>query len=156
MKYLLDTCVFNWIVNGTHTLLDLPDGEYLVTHIQRKEIEKTRDGERKKALLSSFESCEPDQIPTKVLVFGISRLGQAALGNLDVYKRIYAKLCALDSNGRKHTSHQADAITGATAHAKGVGLVTADANFFQVMREFIPENHLFRWENRKVPNVKNL
>lgn len=147
MKYLLDTCIFNWIVNGTHTLSDLPVGEYLVTHIQRDEIGKVSDEARRKALLSTFELCEAEQVPTGVFVLGVSRIAQAALGGGGAYHRIYTELTALDGSKRKCQSHMADAIIGATAHVRGVGLVTADADFFQVMKEIIPECHLVLWKN---------
>lgn len=146
MKYLLDTCVFNWIVNGTHAPSDLPDGKYLVTHIQRDEIGRVSNEQRRSALLSAFELCEADQVPTGVFVLGVSRIGQAALGAADTYNRIYTGLFALNSSKRKHQSHMADAIIGATAHVRGVGLVTADADFFQVMKGIIPEGNLILWQ----------
>lgn len=146
MKYLLDTCVFNWIVNGTHTSSDLPVGEYLVTHIQRDEIEKVSDEERRNALLSSFKLCEAEQVPTGVFVLGVSRIGQAALGDGGVYHRIYTELSILNGSKRKRQSHMADAIIGATAHVRGVGLVTADTDFFQVMKGIIPESQLVLWK----------
>jgi|SRR5690554_3958018 len=146
MKYLLDTCIFNWIVNGTHAPSDLPAGEYLVTHIQRDEIGKVSNEERRSALLGAFELCEAELVPTGVFVVGVSRIGQAALGGGGTYHRIYTELTALDGSKRKHHSHMADAIIGATAHVRGVGLVTADADFFQVMKGILPEGHLVLWK----------
>lgn len=146
MKYLLDTCVFNWIVNGTHVLSDLPAGEYLVTHIQRDEIGKVSNEERRSALLNAFELCEAEQVPTGVFVVGVSRIGQATLGGRGTYHRIFTELSALDSSKRKHQSHMADAIIGVTAYVKGAGLVTADSDFFQVMKGIIPEGHMVLWK----------
>jgi len=146
MKYLLDTCVFNWIVNGTHAPSDLPVGEYLVTHIQRDEIGKVSNEERRSALLGTFELCGAEQVPTSVFVLGVSRIGQAALDGGGTYHRIYTELSALDSSKRKHQSHMADAIIGTTAQVRGVGLVTADADFFQVMKGIISESHLVLWK----------
>jgi hypothetical protein len=145
MKYLLDTCVFNWIVNGTHAPSDLPVGDYLVTHIQRDEIEKVSDEGRRNALLGAFDLCEAEQVPTGVFVVGVSRVGQAAVGDGGAYHRIFTMLSSMDSRNRKHQSHMADAIIGATAHARQVGLVTADADFFQVMKGILPECHLVLW-----------
>lgn len=146
MKYILDTCIFNWIVNGTHAPSDLPVGEYLVTHIQRDEIERVPDECRRNVLLRTFELCEAAQVPTGVFVMGVSRLGEAALGGGGVYHRIYTELSALNSSKRKRQSHMADAIIGATAHVSDVGLVTADADFFQVMKGIIPESNLVLWK----------
>lgn len=142
MKYLLDICIFNWIVNGTHAVSDLPVGEYLVTHIQRDEIGRVDYEVRKEALLNVFTACEAEHVPTGVFVVGVSRLGQAALGGGDVYHRMHTELSAVDKSKRKHQSHMGDAIIGATAHARDVGLVTADAGFYQVMKGIIPESHL--------------
>jgi predicted nucleic acid-binding protein len=78
----------------------------------------------------------------------MSRIGQTALHRGDVYRRIYTELSTKDSSKRKHESHMADAIIGATAHAMGIGLVTADVRFYQVMQEIMPESHMVLWKKR--------
>lgn len=148
MKYLLDTCIFNWIRNGTHTVFDLPEGRYLVTHIQRDEIGNDPDEARRAELLKVFEEQADEQIPTGVFAVGVSRLGQAALGGGEIYHRICTELTAKNKRKRKHQSNIGDAIIGATAHAMKVGLVTADADFFQVMKGILQKDHLVLWRKQ--------
>lgn len=135
------------MVNGTHTISDLPVGDYLITHIQRDEIGRVSDDKRRNALFSAFEFCGVEQVPSGVFVLGVSKIGLAAIGGEEVYGRIYNDLTGLDCNKRKQQSHMADATIGATAYVMGLGLVTADACLSQVMKEILPEHHLVVWRN---------
>jgi len=49
-NYMLDTCIFNFILDGRFTINDLPSGKYHITHIQRDELNATPDENRRIAL----------------------------------------------------------------------------------------------------------
>ena len=52
MKYMVDTNIINWLVDGSLSTDDFPkDAAFVATHIQHDELSKTRDSERKQSLL---------------------------------------------------------------------------------------------------------
>lgn len=142
MRYLLDTCIFNWLLDGKCTISELPTGEYLVTHIQSDEIANTKDKARRNDLMRVLKEIPNEQIPTSVFVLGVSRLGQAELGDGVTYTKILDELNRL----KRKSSNCCDSIIGATAHTKKIGLVTADSDFHKVMKNIIPVESLVLWE----------
>jgi len=74
MKYVVDTCVFNWLVDGRITKSDLPMGaELIATHIQIDEINKTSDSERRAQLFLMFAKLAPEIQPTTSGIWDVSR-----------------------------------------------------------------------------------
>ncbi len=54
-KHMVDTNVFNWLVQGDLSIDDLPSNGYFVaTPVQRAELEATRDDAKRAALLAKF------------------------------------------------------------------------------------------------------
>ncbi len=89
MKYFLDTCIFNWVLDGKCSISDLPDGEYFITHIQQDELSATKNEARRNELRQIFETFKYTQTPTGVFVLGKSNLGEAALIDDGIYDQIF-------------------------------------------------------------------
>ncbi len=146
MKYFLDTCIFNWVLDGKCSISDLPDGEYFITHIQQDELSATKNEARRNELRQIFETFKYTQTPTGVFVLGKSNLGEAALIDDGIYDQIFSNLSKRQPQLRKLESHRCDAITGATVYSSGYGLVTADEVFSNVMNEFVESERIVLWK----------
>ncbi|MGF6596347.1 putative nucleic acid-binding protein [Paraburkholderia sp. GAS448] len=75
--YMLDTNVFNDFLDGRIDANRLKGHKLFATHIQRDEINKTRDDARREALLASFAELTTGISPTSSAVAGISVAGAA-------------------------------------------------------------------------------
>jgi predicted nucleic acid-binding protein len=128
--YVVDTNIINWLVDGRLTLEDLPsDGEFLATHIQRDELAKTPDEQRRAQLLAKFEKTVDHEVPTESMVVGISRVGLAKLSDGKRYYSLRDGLAALNK-GRLNNSH--DALIAEVAIESGWTLITADRHLARV------------------------
>ena len=66
MRYVLDTNVFNKLLDGVVTIKDLPsDSQFVASHIQIDELKATRDDKRRESLLSVFTAIAPEVVPTE-------------------------------------------------------------------------------------------
>lgn len=64
--YMFDTNIFNKISNDKINVHDLPNtGKFFVTHVQRDEIENTKDLKRRKFLQGTFNNLNHSHIPTE-------------------------------------------------------------------------------------------
>jgi hypothetical protein len=105
MKYVVDTCVINMLVDGAIIPETLPrDGEFAATHIQRDELTNTRDPNRRAKLLEKFSDTIDEIIPTESFVLGTSKLAQANLSDGLFYEAIKAALD--EKNGGKRNNLQ--------------------------------------------------
>ncbi len=123
--FLLDTNVFNHLVEGKISKEDLPIGfPIFVTHLQRDEIWACQDKNKKEKMLGWLNML-PDHIePTNTLVLGVSRIGAARIGNGVTYQKILDSLSSRKK--RKNKSHIHDALIGELAIERGFILVTND------------------------------
>lgn len=123
-KYIVDTCVFNWLADGVLTRDRLPsDGGFAITHIQVDEINETKDQERRARLLLVQASLRCDLLPTHSFVLDVSRLDHARLGDGQLFGSIRAELDTLNRNKKNNTR---DALIAEAAVANGYTLLTAD------------------------------
>ena len=81
LKCMFDTNVFNRILDGVISIQSLT-GRVVAhaTHIQRDEINNTKDLERRAALAQVFGDVVATSTPTDSFVLGVSRLDEARLG----------------------------------------------------------------------------
>lgn len=135
MKYMFDTNVFNDILDGNIDFNNFREGVICcVTHIQRDEINKTKDETRRKALNSVFSDLAEEEYPTESFVLGVSRLGMGKLGDGALYQQLKDRLDGL--NRKKKKNNGMDALIGETAIKTDLTLVTHDMEFYRVMTEF--------------------
>ena len=126
MKYVVDTNIINRLVDGIIRPEDLPtDGDFIATHVQLDELNKTKDEERRARLFIKFATTVDDVVPTESLVVGISRVGLSKVSDGNLYSSLRAALDA--RNGVKRNNAQ-DALIAEVAVKNGYVLVTADAD----------------------------
>ena len=128
MNYILDTCVVNWLIDGKIDRTDLPnDGDYLITHIQVDEINRTSDHhqDRRARLSLMLHSLNVRLVPTESTVWDESRWDYTKLGDGAIYASIKRRL---DSLKRRDDSNVRDALIAEVAIINGHILLTADEN----------------------------
>lgn len=142
MNYMIDTCIFNHLLDGFYSVDDLPMGEYFITHIQHDELQATKNADRRNELLRTLHVVSPNSEPTSVFVPGVSRLNQACLGNGKYYSQILSKL---DFRKNKKSNCN-DAIIGDTAINLSYTLITGDRNFYEVVLEVWDREKVLFWD----------
>src|SRR5512142_1596932 len=88
MTYMLDTNVFNRILDGVVEPSFPAGGRIVVTHVQRDELAATRNDTRREALLDVFHEVAPDRVPTASAVWGVSRWDEASWSNAEAYAKV--------------------------------------------------------------------
>jgi hypothetical protein len=130
-KYMFDTTVFNRILD----VETFPrDAQYFITHIQRDELDKTRNSERRDHLKFVLRSVNPTSMPTVSTMWGVSSFGECGFGSNDgLCQKMLESLNAL--NGKKKNNGE-DVLIGETALLNDCHLVTDDADLATVVSEF--------------------
>ena len=129
MNYMIDTCIFNYLIDGFCTVNDLPSGKYYITHIQRDELAEAPDPIRRQVLEEQLNVVQAKKILTNIIVSGLSRSGEASCGDCHFYNIILSKLDKL----KKKNNNYKDAMIGDTAIQNNFHLITGDLNFSKVM-----------------------
>ena len=133
MRYILDTNVFNRILDGNFSLNTLPDGsEFVATPIQYEELKATPDSNRLTDLLAIFQCIGPE-IVNPSFSFDIPGAGfdEGAWSNNDLAKTIKT---SLDCVNKKPNNWQ-DALIAGAAKKHGCTLVTADKTLAKVAEQ---------------------
>lgn len=132
--FMFDTNVFNRILDDKIDVGSLPGGKpYYITHIQRNEIENTKNPERRTALLNTFHSVDKAQVPTESSYWGISEWGAAKWSAEDgVIEKIIEKL---NTKNNSKENNGLDALISETALKNKYVLVTDDSHLREVMQE---------------------
>ena len=124
VAYIVDTNVFNWLVDEKIKRAALPtDGDLAITHLQVDEINRISDDERRARVMLTLASNIKGVLPTETTVLDYSRLGHCKLGDGVIYKAIKADLDARNG-GRK--ANIADALVAEVAVVNQYTLLTAD------------------------------
>lgn len=131
--YVVDTNIINWLVDGRIELSDLPsDGDLVATHVQRDELEKTKNEQRRAQLLAKFGHTVDLEVPTESVVVGISRIGLAKVSDGRLYYSLRDTL-ATRNKGKPNNSH--DALIAEVAIENGWILLTADGDLAKVSEQ---------------------
>ncbi len=132
--FMFDTNIFNHILDNKILIENFPENLNLfITHIQLDELEKTRDQNRRKMLLTIFKKIDQENIPTESLVLSVSKLGKAKLGDENgLYKKIKLDL---DEKEIKQNNKQ-DALIAKTTIKNGLILVTDDSDLLEVTQKY--------------------
>jgi len=133
MKYVIDTSIFNKLVDGSIHIDNLPkDGEYIASHIQRDEINKTKDEKRRSKLSIMFSETIDDMAPTESAIAGISRAGACKISDGESYQNLKDSLDALN---KKKSNNSNDALIAEVALNNGFTLITADYHLYVVAQQ---------------------
>lgn len=125
-KYMLDTNVFNWLVQGDLSIDDLPsDGDFVATPVQREELRATKEYETREALLAKFSQIVSD-LYSAPFAFGIPGAGFGE-GRWTDGKLAKAIQTDLDGKQKKpKPNNLQDALIAEAAIAANCTLVTCD------------------------------
>lgn len=137
--YMLDTNVFNAVLDGRVFLASSLGHILLVTGIQRDELGATAKPGRRAALLAVYKEIRPTSLPASSFAFDIEGAGfdQAhwndGSGN---FERMVARLRQLDHKSKSASNQMRDILIAETAIKNGATLVSGDSNLRQVVTEF--------------------
>jgi len=124
MKYMVDTNIINWLVDGSLSTENFPpDAAFLATHIQHDELSKTRDSTRRQKLIGRFNTFVDSTLPTESTILGISKLDSCKMGEGRIFNRLKSDLDLLN-HGKSNNSE--DALIAEVAIVNGPTLITAD------------------------------
>ncbi len=119
MKVIFDSNVFDDLLSGKLDLNILKNIQICITHIQRDELNKCTNENKKDKLIQILEEVNPEILPTESFCFNISRFGMAKLSDGKTFDEI-------KKGNIKNTE---DALIGEVALKKGLVLITNDKGF---------------------------
>ena len=127
---MLDTNVFNRLLDGLWDLSHLPDdAPCYVTHVQRDELAKTRNQHRRDGLLAKLKTAAPTSVLTETMIVGISRVGGCRISDGVKYEELVQEL----TKRKKQESNLQDALIAEAALKSDFTLVSADSILIGVM-----------------------
>jgi len=131
-QYMLDTMIFNRILDHD---LDIhffkrKDIQVFTTHVQRDEINKTKNEMRRKELRSVFRELE-NSVPTESALWDKSNWGESKWSADNLVEKILEELNKKD----KRKSNPRDALIADTAIKNNYILVTEDGPLYYVVTE---------------------
>lgn len=144
-QLLLDTNIFNAILDGSVRPETFAGYDLIATHIQQDEIAKTPNIIRRTELEGFFKSVVKERVPTSALVFGVSKWGQAKWGNSKLFTKMLARLKQLDAQSKKSPrryNQENDILIAITAVCDRLALASSDSNLRKVVSEFGGEIHI--------------
>ncbi|HXC13532.1 MAG TPA: hypothetical protein VNV39_11890 [Stellaceae bacterium] len=142
-RYMLDTNVFNDVLDGKVSTMSLTEHRLLVIGVQAAELRATRNSARRADLLAVFEEINPSTEPASSFAWGIEGAGwnQAYWSNKSGnFQRMIERLRQLDSQNKTKDkgdlNKMRDILIAETAIKYKAVLVSRDANLRQVVSEF--------------------
>ena|SRR6516165_9850677 len=131
MKYVVDASIINNVVDEKIDPSELPtDGEFIASHIQIDELNKTKNAGRRAQLLKQFVELDAAIVQTESIVLGSSKFGFA---KFDDGLTVQALKSALDARNHGKMNNANDALIGELAIKKGFTLLTADRDLNTVV-----------------------
>jgi len=124
MKYMVDTNIINWLVDGNLSTENFSsDSAFVATHIQHDELSKTRDLTRRQKLIDRFNTIVDSTLPTESTILGTSKLDYCRMGDGKIFSQLKSDLDLLN-HGKSNNSE--DALIAEVAIVNGHTLITAD------------------------------
>lgn len=146
MKYVVDTNIINWLIDGIIEPQDLPtDAEFVITHIQIDELNQTSDTDRRARLLIELIDMASMKVPTETFVLDISRPDNANLGDGILYEKVRAGLDFINHN---KSNNVRDALIAEVAIKNGYVLLTADKDLADVAQKNNCQVRLYKLQSK--------
>ncbi|MGC2413603.1 MAG: PIN domain-containing protein [Stellaceae bacterium] len=140
--YMLDTTVFNHLVEGEISVTPFDKHRLLAIGVQLDELRATSDCVKRARLLAKFEEIKPETILASSFAWGIEGAGwdQACWNDGsrkfgDMLKRLQ-ELDREKHKKKKPNNQLRDILIAETAIKHGATLVSGDGNLRQVVCEF--------------------
>lgn len=139
-SYMLDTNLFNYVLDGKLSVQPLRGRHLVVTHIQHDELSAAK-GHRADDLREVIKAIAPEQIATELAVWDVSAWDQSKYSAEDgVLEKMLARLRELDAASGKRSrnpfNQDRDALIAETTVKNSLTLISGDANLRQVTMEF--------------------
>lgn len=139
MRILPDTNIFNSILDGSCPPDVLASHHVFVTHIQKDELQRTADMDRRAALMATFETIPSASTPTRTAVWDDTPWGESGWSAKgDLYDRLLARIKELDSlakKKKKSANQSRDARIAEVAIADQIVLITNDQSLAKATAE---------------------
>jgi hypothetical protein len=136
---MLDTTLFNDVLDGKLSVASSANRRLLVTGIQASELRATKNLTRRAGLLTAFEQVNPTVSLASSFAFDVEGAGfdeacwNDGSGN---YERMLDRLRVLDPSGKEPLNQVRDILIAETAIKNSATLVSGDRNLRQVVLEF--------------------
>ena len=102
--FMLDTVIFNRLVDNPDRLAQLRKFKLYATHVQLDELRQTSDPRRESELVAMFEQVEAESLTTSSSVWDVSNWDQGWGSSDGLFDKLHATLEEADSKTRKkHT-----------------------------------------------------
>jgi predicted nucleic acid-binding protein len=137
--YMLDTSVFNKLIDQKISPSPFAGRRVLSTGIQVGELRATLNEKRKTTLLDVFTEVAPVPTFASSFAFGVegAGFGQALWNDgTEQVEKMLARLETLDGKKRKNVNQTKDVLIAETAIKNGVILISDNCNLRQLMSEF--------------------
>jgi predicted nucleic acid-binding protein len=137
--YMLDTNIFNAILDGRARSTSLMGHRLLVTGVQADELRATKKPERRTALLNVYMEIHPVSLPSSSFAFDIEGAGSGQANWNDGsgnFEKMLARLQQLDAKNKNASNQVRDILIAETAIKHRAILVSGDSNLRQVVSEF--------------------
>lgn len=133
MKYVVDTNIFNKLLDGSLLIDQLPsNGQMVATHIQIDELNNTNNRERRAKLFLKFAEIAPEILPTESIVLDVSRFDQAKWSDGEIFQALKVDL---DTMNRGKLNNTQDALIAEVAIVNCFTLLTSDFQLSEVARK---------------------
>jgi len=119
---MLDTNIFNRILDGEVSIDVFCKSSIYITHVQHDELKATNKDLRRKQLLEIFHLIEKKKISTESAIFDVSNFDEAKFSDGILYEQIKKELDAV----KKKPNNIQDALIAETSIEKSLILVTTD------------------------------
>jgi predicted nucleic acid-binding protein len=134
--YMLDTNIFNAVLDQAVDLSAVKEAIFYCTHVQSDEIQQTRNELRRQELEQTFKAVEAKKVVTASAVWGVSKFDASSWdAGDDLVEKLTQELEGLDRSSRKKPStinQSRDALITHTCISNGFILVTNDKNLRSV------------------------
>jgi predicted nucleic acid-binding protein len=137
--YMLDTNVFNDLLDQKVSASLFARTHVIGTGIQASELKATSDDERRASLLGVFREVAPVPALTSSFAFDIEGAGfdQACWNDgTGQFQKMLARLETLDQRKNRSANQTRDILIAETAIKNGAILISGDSNLRQVVSEF--------------------
>jgi hypothetical protein len=139
-RLMLDTNVFNRMQSGQTPLTAFEGHELYITHIQRDELNRTKDRTLAEKFLNIVSMVNPELAPTQTGIWGDSRWGQFKWSNGKTYEKMLDRLKFLDAAKNKKSNESLnqsrDVRISETAIENDFTLVSTDRKLINLTTEF--------------------
>jgi len=138
VPFMLDTNIFNAILDDKISVASISRHQLLTTGVQPGEIRATNCASRRAALLAVFEEVEAASIPASSFAFDVEGAGWGQAYWNDGTGNFQKMLSRLNALGRKKDELNPirDILIAETAIKNGATLVSNDRHLRQVVVEF--------------------